>query len=185
MGKRGVRAAELRTIEGSTDRAGVLAQAAAFLRDLPAAWDAATPKERNARASLVFRAVEIKDDHVEAIIGQPDFAPFFFARAAQDGVVVTGKANGPDGSAPSTEVLNGRKRQAFHPRRHIQRGRQSRRTRERYPKAGFGDGETLLWLGIETASLPISHWWRVHHNPLKRVVSGHPIARRLPGPGIG
>jgi hypothetical protein len=49
----------------------------AFLRDLPAAWAAATPEQRNALARTVFQAVEIRDDLVTAVVPQPEFAPLF------------------------------------------------------------------------------------------------------------
>ena len=69
--------AEQVTLRGTTDRAHLLAETAALLRDLPAAWGAATPDQRNALAKLVFQSVEIKDDRVAAVVPQPDFAPFF------------------------------------------------------------------------------------------------------------
>src|SRR5262249_27251304 len=68
---------ELAALRTTTDRAAILAQAAAFLRDLPAAWDAATPEQRNDLARLVFQSVEIADDRVVAVIPTADFAPFF------------------------------------------------------------------------------------------------------------
>ncbi len=106
---------ELGSLSGTLDRAKVLAQAAAFLRDLPAAWDAATPKERNALARLVFQSVEVTEDQVVAVVPQPDFAPFLVAQAEADGVLV-GNNNGPEESEPSSEVLNGRKRRDSNPR---------------------------------------------------------------------
>ncbi len=101
--------AELARLRGTTDRAAVLATAAAFLRDLPAAWDAANPEQRNALARLVFISVEITDDRVVAVVPQPDFAPFFVALATDD-AAPEDNANGPDDSGPSSEVMNGRKR---------------------------------------------------------------------------
>ena len=50
---------------------------AAFLRDLPAAWEVATPEERNVLARAIFQSVEIAGDLVTAIVPQPEFAPFF------------------------------------------------------------------------------------------------------------
>ena len=64
-------------LQGSADRAAVLRRVAAFLRDLPDAWDIATPEERNALARTVFQTVEIASDLVTAIVPQPEFAPFF------------------------------------------------------------------------------------------------------------
>lgn len=69
--------ADLASLEGATDWTTVLAQAAAFLRDLPAAWEAATPDQRNALARTVFQSVEITDGRVAAVVPQPEFAPFF------------------------------------------------------------------------------------------------------------
>ncbi len=106
---------DLSTLTGTTDRANIMAQAAAFLRDLPAAWDAATPNERNALARLVFQSVEITDARVVAVVPQPDFTPFFVARAEADEMLVSNK-NGPEESEPSSEVLNGRKRRDSNPR---------------------------------------------------------------------
>ncbi len=100
---------ELGSVSGTLARSNVLAQAATFLHDLPAALDAATPKERNAFARLVFQAVEITDDRVVAVVPQPDFTPFFVAQAEGNGVLM-GNNNGPEESEPSSEVLNGRKR---------------------------------------------------------------------------
>ena len=65
----------------ATSQAEVLVQAATFLKDLPAAWEAATPEQRNALARLVFESIEIEDDRVIAVVPQPDFAPFFVKRA--------------------------------------------------------------------------------------------------------
>ncbi len=79
---------ELAGLRSSTNRADLLAKAAAFLRDLPAAWAAANPEQRNALARLVFQSVEITDDRATAIVVNPDFAPFF---------VAAGKGNTPAG----------------------------------------------------------------------------------------
>jgi DNA invertase Pin-like site-specific DNA recombinase len=101
--------AELKTLQGATDRAVVMAQAAALLRDLPAAWTSASPEQRNALARLVFAEIEIKEDRVVAVVPQPDFAPFFLLQVgnSDDG---DEHADGAESSAPSSEVLNGRKR---------------------------------------------------------------------------
>ena len=76
---------ELATMRGAGDYATALAGMATFLRDLPAAWRAADGAERNRIARLIFQAVEIKDDRVEAVVPQPDFVPFF-ALACQGSV---------------------------------------------------------------------------------------------------
>jgi hypothetical protein len=55
----------------------VLARAAAFLNDLPAAWRAADGAQRNALARMLFAQIRIKDDWVAAVEPQPSFAPFF------------------------------------------------------------------------------------------------------------
>jgi hypothetical protein len=55
----------------------VLARAAAFLSDLPAAWRAADGAQCNALARMLFASIRIKDDWVEAVEPQPSFAPFF------------------------------------------------------------------------------------------------------------
>ena len=101
--------AEAATLRGATDRAGLLTQAAALLRDLPAAWAAAAPEQRNALGRLVFHSVEITDDRVVAVVPQADFAPFFLAQAGADGVLGA-NGNGAGSPAPSTEVMTGRKR---------------------------------------------------------------------------
>jgi site-specific DNA recombinase len=56
---------------------GILAQAAAFLSDLPAAWRAADDTQRNALARMLFVQIRIKGDWVAAVEPQPSFAPFF------------------------------------------------------------------------------------------------------------
>src|SRR5262249_37847026 len=87
--------AELATLRRSTDVAAVLAEAASRLPDLPAAWERATPGQRNDLLRTVVASVEITDDRVVAVVPQPDFAPFFLARAEADGLT-EGNENGPD-----------------------------------------------------------------------------------------
>jgi site-specific DNA recombinase len=84
---------ELGTLRPGTDQAAVLTQAAAFLRDLPAAWAAATAEQRNDLARLVFSSVEVRDDRVIAVVPTPDFAPFFVVQGGDDG-----DGNGPGGA---------------------------------------------------------------------------------------
>src|SRR5215211_8778766 len=55
----------------------ILAQAAAFLSDLPAAWRAADDAQWNALTRMLFVQIRIKDDWVAAVEPQPSFAPFF------------------------------------------------------------------------------------------------------------
>ena len=68
---------ELAQLRDSRDQAAALAEAATFLRNLPAAWERATPEQRNALAGTVFQEVEITDDRVTAVLPVPEFAPFF------------------------------------------------------------------------------------------------------------
>jgi site-specific DNA recombinase len=107
--------AELTTLRGNTDRATMLTEAAALLRDLPAAWEAASPDQRNRLARLVFESVEVKDDQLVAVIAQPDFAPFFLA---SNGDLSQFKTNENDTEEPvsSSEVMTGRKRRDSNPR---------------------------------------------------------------------
>ena len=69
--------AELATLSETADLTAVLEQAAKFLSDLPSAWNAATQEQRNQLGRLLFVNVELKDDRVEAVTPQPEFAPFF------------------------------------------------------------------------------------------------------------
>lgn len=64
-------------LQGSADWAAVLQRVAAFLRDLPAAWEEASPEERNGLARTVFHSVEIVGNLATTIVSQPEFAPFF------------------------------------------------------------------------------------------------------------
>ena len=68
---------DLATVRTTTDRASLITRAAAFLRDPPTAWAAASPDQRNVLARLLFQEVEIEHDRVLAVVPQPDFAPFF------------------------------------------------------------------------------------------------------------
>jgi site-specific DNA recombinase len=65
------------SLRESDEWEGILAQAAAFLSDLPAAWRAANDAQRSALARMLFVQVRIKDDWVAAVEPQPSFAPFF------------------------------------------------------------------------------------------------------------
>jgi hypothetical protein len=65
------------SLRESDEWEGILAQAAAFLTDLPAAWRAANDAQRNALARMLYVQVLIKDDRVAAVEPQPSFAPFF------------------------------------------------------------------------------------------------------------
>ncbi len=55
----------------------ILAQAAGFLSNLPAAWRAADVAQRSALVRMLFVQVRIKDDWVAAVEPQPSCAPFF------------------------------------------------------------------------------------------------------------
>ena len=81
----------------TTEQAGFVTRAAAFLRDLPTAWAAAAPEQRNQLARLIVEAVEVRDDRVVAIVPQPDFAPFFVAAT---------RRNNAGGVVPPTGVVN-------------------------------------------------------------------------------
>jgi site-specific DNA recombinase len=106
---------ELGTLRAVTSQAEVLVQASTLLKDLPAAWEAATPEQRNGLARLVFESIEIEDDRVIAVVPQPDFAPFFVQRAMAEGLLEA-NSNGAIEMAPSSEVMNGRKRRDSNPR---------------------------------------------------------------------
>jgi site-specific DNA recombinase len=106
---------ELARLRTTTSQAEVLAQAANFLKDLPAAWEAASSEQRNALARLVFESIEIEDDRVTAVVPQPDFAPFFVKRAVDEGLLEA-NTNGAPVVTPSSEVMNGRKRRDSNPR---------------------------------------------------------------------
>jgi hypothetical protein len=69
--------------------------AAALLRDLPAAWAAATPEQCNDVAKLNFQSIEVRDDRVVAVVPQADFAPFFVDRHHREN---GGQGNTPAGS---------------------------------------------------------------------------------------
>ena len=88
---------ELAGLRTANEQAGLIGRAAAFLRDLPAAWDAATPEQRNQLARLIFASVEVRDDRVVAIEPQPDFAPFFVAATER---------NNAGGAVPPTGAVN-------------------------------------------------------------------------------
>ncbi len=68
---------EVGLLRESSDYAAVLAQAASFLSNLPAAWKVASFEQRNALARVVFQEVEITDDRVTTVLPTADFAPFF------------------------------------------------------------------------------------------------------------
>jgi hypothetical protein len=92
-------AGELATLQTVNGYASHVARAAAFLRDLPAAWAVATPEQRNALARLIFQKVEIEDDRVVAVVPQPDFSPFF--ALAEDN-----ETGWRDSATPDCQVLS-------------------------------------------------------------------------------
>ncbi len=97
---------------GSNEWSTALTQAAGFLRDLPAAWDAATPEQRNDLARLIFESIEIKDDRVIAVVPQPDFAPFFVDRLRREN---GGNGNTPEGSGGVNREIEEAEATGFEP----------------------------------------------------------------------
>ena len=75
---------ELGGLKRTTSISDLLTRTAAFLRDLPTTWEAATSAQRNALAGLVFQSVEIKDDRVIAVVVNEDFVPYFAAFEQHD-----------------------------------------------------------------------------------------------------
>jgi hypothetical protein len=57
---------ELESLKTEDELGAALERAAAFLADLPAAWEAVSPEQRNALARLLFEEVRIKDEWVAA-----------------------------------------------------------------------------------------------------------------------
>jgi hypothetical protein len=96
-------------LRSASARSDVLAQAAAFLRDLPAAWKAATPEQRNDLARLVFESVEVRDGQVIAVVVNPDFAPFFGVFGQQE------TPTGGTGCQPDGETLGPAEATGFEP----------------------------------------------------------------------
>ena len=86
-------------MRGSGEWGAALGQAAAFLRDLPAAWEAANQEQRNDLARLVLREVEVGDDRVVAVVPQPDVAPFFVDRLREEGGGDDDTPGGPGASS--------------------------------------------------------------------------------------
>ena len=95
---------QLAGLQGTSDRAMVLRRVAAFLRDLPAAWAAASSEQRNGLARTVFQQVEIKDDRVVAVLPQPEFAPFFNLLAPDDDDPDGNNDGQPHSAAPSCQT---------------------------------------------------------------------------------
>ncbi len=71
--------AQRAVLAGTVDLAAVLAEAASYLRDLPSAWEGATPEQRNDLARAVFESIELTDDRVSAFVVRLEFVPFFRA----------------------------------------------------------------------------------------------------------
>ena len=61
---------------GQTE-ADVLAKLAAFLADVPAAWEAATQEQRNKLARTLFDEVWLRDKDVVAVKPRRELDPFF------------------------------------------------------------------------------------------------------------
>lgn len=75
---------ELATLRPASDRAAWLAEAATFLRDIGAAWQAATPEERNDIAVTLFERVTVTGERIEEAIVRPEMAPFFILDSRED-----------------------------------------------------------------------------------------------------
>ncbi|MEA2582142.1 MAG: site-specific recombinase, partial [Thermomicrobiales bacterium] len=93
---------ELAATQSTTDRAALMAHAAALLRSFPAAWATAPQEQRNDLAKMVFRSVEIKDDRVLAVVPQPEFAPFFVIGGNE-----TGRSDGTDPACQDSTLAGG------------------------------------------------------------------------------
>lgn len=80
------RAASLQTAD---DLSVAFEQTADYLANLPAAWEQATPAQRNELARAVFVQVRVNDERLAAIEPQAVFAPIFVldyqARAGNSG----------------------------------------------------------------------------------------------------
>jgi site-specific DNA recombinase len=94
--------AERVNLRGAPNRSGLLREAAGYLRDFPAAWDAAPPDERNALARVIFDSVEIKDDRVLAATVKAEAAPFFATFGQQET-----PAGGPGCQVETEKYLSG------------------------------------------------------------------------------
>ena len=60
-----------------SDGAEQLERLARFLADIPAAWEAATPEQRNKLARCLFDEVWLKDKAVVGMKPRPELEPFF------------------------------------------------------------------------------------------------------------
>ncbi len=68
---------ELNGLMPEVERVGDWETVATYLKDLSQAWCDATDEQRNELGRTLFETIELKDNRVEAVIPQPDFAPFF------------------------------------------------------------------------------------------------------------
>jgi site-specific DNA recombinase len=68
---------QLRSLAVPQQPAEHLEKMAGFLADVPAAWMAATPEQRNKLARCLFEQVWLKDKEVLAVKPLPDLEPFF------------------------------------------------------------------------------------------------------------
>jgi len=75
--RRGRLQRSLEGLKSDTEVGTTLDRAAAYLKDLPAAWHAASDAQRNALARLLYEEVHIRDEWVAAVKPQPTFAAFF------------------------------------------------------------------------------------------------------------
>ncbi|MFC1956255.1 hypothetical protein ACFLWZ_07065 [Chloroflexota bacterium] len=68
---------QLRSLTVAQRPAEHLEKMARFLADVPAAWEAATPEQRNKLARCLFDQVWLKDKEVVAVKPVPELEPFF------------------------------------------------------------------------------------------------------------
>jgi hypothetical protein len=117
------------------NRAVLLAQAAAFLRDLRRRGGG-KPRAAQRPGRLVFESVEIATGGSSPWCRSPDFAPFFLARRRRRGC--SSPTRTAPRATPSSEVMNGRKRRGSGPRARALRTPLDRRPGPPAPpQAGF------------------------------------------------
>ena len=68
---------ELDALEPRLRKTDHMDRLAAFLADVPAAWETATPEQRNKLARTLFEQVWLKDKLVVAVKPRPELEPFF------------------------------------------------------------------------------------------------------------
>ena len=68
---------QLQALTPRSDGTEQLEKLAQFLADVPAAWEAATPEQRNKLARCLFDEVWLKDKAVTGVKPRPELEPFF------------------------------------------------------------------------------------------------------------